>query len=253
MNLEKKTQSLLEREDEKAGKRNLTGRMGLLFTAVAIAMSLFHLYTAGYMVFTAMVQRSIHLCFALVLIFLHFPAGGRSPRTRVSLGDWALIFLSVIACLYITLNWEALSEAVRIAAPNEVDISLGIIATLLVLEATRRTAGLALPIVSLAFILYGFVGPFMPGVLNHPGIPLNQFIGMNYLFSEGLFGMPLGVSATFVIVFIIFGAFLEQSGGGNFSLIWPVRYSERYGAGPPRSPFFPAGSSAPSPGAPWPM
>jgi len=216
MNLEKKTQSLLEREDEKAGKRNLTGRMGLLFTAVAIAMSLFHLYTAGYMVFTAMVQRSIHLCFALVLIFLHFPAGGRSPRTRVSLGDWALIFLSVIACLYITLNWEALSEAVRIAAPNEVDISLGIIATLLVLEATRRTAGLALPIVSLAFILYGFVGPFMPGVLNHPGIPLNQFIGMNYLFSEGLFGMPLGVSATFVIVFIIFGAFLEQSGGGKF-------------------------------------
>jgi TRAP transporter 4TM/12TM fusion protein len=212
----KKAKDILEKEDEKAGKRIPTGKMAPLFTAVALSMSLFHLYTAGYMVFTAMVQRSIHLCFALVLIFFLYPAGARSPRRRVPFLDWALVILSVISCLYITFNWEALSEAVRIAEPTLVDIILGIIATLLVLEATRRTAGMALPIVASAFILYGFVGPYMPGMLNHPGIPLNQFIGMNYLFSEGIFGVPLGVSATFVIVFIIFGGFLEESGGGKF-------------------------------------
>ncbi|MBI5969335.1 MAG: TRAP transporter permease [Deltaproteobacteria bacterium] len=190
--------------------------MAALFALVAVSMSLFHLYTAGYMVFTAMVQRSIHLCFALTLIFLLYPAMARSPRMRVPLTDWALILLSVISCLYITINWEGLSEAVRIAEPTWVDIILGIIATLLVLEATRRTAGIALPLVAIGFILYGFLGPYMPGILNHPGIPLNQFIGMNYLFSEGIFGVPLGVSASFVIIFIIFGGFLEESGGGKF-------------------------------------
>ena len=92
---------------------------------------------------------------------------------------------------------------------------LGMITTLLVLEATRRTAGMAMPLVAIGFILYGFIGPYMPGILNHPGIPLNQFIGMNYLFTEGIFGVPLGVSASFVIIFIIFGAFLEDSGGGK--------------------------------------
>jgi len=213
---EQKAKAILEKEDEQAGKRTLSGRIATLFTLVAISMSLFHLYTSGYMVFTAMVQRSIHLCFALTLIFFLYPALTRSSRSKVSLIDWTLVFLSVVSCLYIAINWEALSEAVRIAEPNEVDIALGIIATLLVLEATRRTAGVALPLVAIGFILYGFVGPYMPGVLNHPGIPLNQFIGMNYLFSEGIFGVPLGVSATFVIVFIIFGGFLEESGGGKF-------------------------------------
>ena len=215
MEIDKKAKAILEREDEKAGKRALSGSMATLLTIVAISMSLFHLYTAGYMVFTAMVQRSIHLCFALALIFLLYPAMAKSPRKKVPLTDWAFILLSVISCLYITMNWEALSEAVRIAEPNELDIILGIIATLLVLEATRRTTGMAMPLVALGFILYGFLGPYLPGMLNHPGIPLNQFIGMNYLFSEGIFGVPLGVSASFVIIFIIFGAFLEESGGGK--------------------------------------
>jgi TRAP transporter 4TM/12TM fusion protein len=216
MVVEKKSRSILEREDEKAGKRTLTGKTATLFTGVAVSMSLFHLYTAGYMVFTAMVQRSIHLAFALVLIFFFYPVGPRSSGKKIPFLDWALILLSLLSCFYITINWEALSEAVRIAEPTRVDMILGIIATLLVLEATRRTAGIALPLVAIAFILYGFVGPYMPGILNHPGIPLNQFIGMNYLFSEGIFGVPLGVSATFVIVFIIFGGFLEESGGGRF-------------------------------------
>ena len=216
MEIDKKAKVILEREDEKAGKRDLKGSIGVLFAIVAMSMSLFHLYTAGYMVFTAMVQRSIHLCFALTLIFLLYPGMAKSPRWKVPLIDWVFILLSVISCLYITINWEALSEAMRIAEPTLVDMALGIIATLLVLEATRRTAGMALPIIAIAFVLYGFLGPYMPGILYHPGIPLNQFIGMNYLFSEGIFGVPLGVSATFVIIFIIFGAFLEVSGGGKF-------------------------------------
>lgn len=216
MKLDKQAQRLVEKEDEKASQRSLSGVSGKLVLIVAVSMSLFHLYTAGYMVFTAMVQRSIHLAFVLALIFLLFPATARSSRKSVPLTDWALIALSTVACLYITVNWEALSEAVRIADPNAVDMVLGVVATLLVLEATRRTAGMALPLVAIGFILFGFIGPYLPGVLNHPGIPLNQFVGMNYLFSEGIFGVPLGVSATFVVIFIIFGGFLEESGGGRF-------------------------------------
>ena len=238
---EEKAKAILAKEDEKAGKRTLSGSMAILLTIVAISMSLFHLYTAGYMVFTAMVQRSIHLCFALTLIFLLYPAMAKSPRGRVPLIDWVFILLSVISCLYITVNWEALSEAVRIAEPTLVDMALGIIATLLVLEATRRTAGMALPIVAIVFVLYGFLGPYMPGILNHPGIPLNQFIGMNYLFSEGIFGVPLGVSATFIIIFIIFGGFLEESGGGKFFIYLACAFFGVVRGGPAKIAIFSSG------------
>ena len=241
MEIDKKAKAILEREDEKAGKRTLSGSMAILLTIVAISMSLFHLYTAGYMVFTAMVQRSIHLCFALTLIFLLYPAMAKSPRGRVPLIDWVFILLSVISCLYISVNWEALSEAVRIAEPTLVDMALGIIATLLVLEATRRTTGMALPIVAIVFVLYGFLGPYMPGILNHPGIPLNQFIGMNYLFSEGIFGVPLGVSATFIIIFIIFGGFLEESGGGKFFIDLACAFFGVVRGGPAKIAIFSSG------------
>jgi len=238
---EEKARAILDKEDEKAGKRKLTGSMAALFALVAISMSLFHLYTAGYMVFTAMVQRSVHLCFALTLIFLYFPASARSPLKRIPFTDWLLIVLSVISCLYITVNWEVLSEAVRIAEPNAVDIALGIVATLLVLEATRRTTGMAMPLVAIGFILYGFLGPYLPGMLNHPGIPLNQFIGMNYLFSEGIFGVPLGVSASFVIVFIIFGAFLEESGGGKLFMDLACALFGSFRGGPAKISIFSSG------------
>jgi TRAP transporter 4TM/12TM fusion protein len=184
-------------------------------TGVAVAMSAFHLYTAGHAVMTAMVQRSVHLAFALVLIFLLYSRSGRAART-VAILDWVLVGLSLVGCLYVTWNWDALSEATRIANPTALDLSFGAVTTLLVLEATRRTAGPALPIVALCFIAYAFLGPWMPGALAHPGIPIDQFIGMNYLFTEGIFGAPLGVSATFVVIFIVFGAFLEESGGGRF-------------------------------------
>ena len=202
--------------DEVIVRRTPTGALAAVVSTVAVSMALFHLYTAGYSVFTAMVQRSVHLAFALVLIFLLYPARATERRGGVSLVDAALAVLSVVGCLYITINWDALSEATRIAAPTRLDVALGIMTTLLVLEATRRTAGIALPLVACGFILYGFAGPYMPGALGHPGIPLDQFIGMNYLFSEGLFGSILGISATFIVVFIIFGAFLEASGGGRF-------------------------------------
>ena len=241
MDIDKKAKGIIDREDEKASHRTLSGWVAKMTTLVAISMSLFHLYTAGYMVFTAMVQRSIHLCFALTLIFLLYPGAGRSSRKKVPLGDWMLILLSVISCLYITINWEALSEAMRIAEPNSVDITLGIITTLLVLEVTRRTAGIALPLVAIGFILYGFVGPYMPGLLNHPGIPLNQFIGMNYLFTEGIFGVPLGVSASFVIIFIIFGGFLEESGGGKFFIDLACAFFGTVRGGPAKIAIFSSG------------
>jgi TRAP transporter 4TM/12TM fusion protein len=216
VNIDHKAQQILRSEDSRTKHRALTGSVARVAAVIAVGMSTFHLFTAGFGVLTASVQRSIHLAFALTLIFLLVPRSARAERVRVPLSDWVLVAVSIVSCLYITMNWEALSEASRIASPNTIDIVLGITATLLVLEATRRTAGIALPLVAITFILYGFAGQYLPGILAHPGIPLDQFVGMNYLFTEGIFGAALGVSATFVVVFIIFGAFLEESGGGKF-------------------------------------
>ena len=232
--------STLEPGDSNFGRRTLRGPSAAGATVVAVAMSAFHLYTAGSEVFTAMVQRSVHLAFALTLIFVLFPQR-RAARAHVPLVDWVLVALAVSSCLYITVNWEALSEAMRIAQPTRLDVGLGMVAVALVLEATRRTAGPALPLVSVAFIVYAFVGPYLPGLLNHPGVSVGRFIGMNYLFTEGIFGVPLGVSATFVIIFIIFGAFLEQSGGGRFFIDLA---SARFGAvrgGPAKIAIFGSG------------
>jgi len=229
MDLEKKTKAVLEREDEKGDKRKLEGSVALLFTILAISMSLFHLYTAGYMAFTAMVQRSIHLCFALTLIFLLYPASSRSPRRKVPLLDWALILFSVISCLYITFNWEALSEAVRIAEPLAVDIFLGIIATLLVLEATRRTAGMALPLVAVAAYAGAAIAGSDPMRTGYTAwrLGLAAFI-VPFMF---IYGPPLLLVGTFLEIFLaaitaLTGvAFLAASIQG-FILV-PLKFPER--------------------------
>jgi len=194
------------------------GFIPILLGLIAIAMSLFHLYTAQFGLLTAMKQRGIHLLFAFFLVFLRGPLGkkakGESRPTISLVIDWALILLSLAVILNLVLGFEEFM--MRGGEPTERDIWMGIILVALILEATRRSLGLALPLISLVFILYAFFGNYIPGIWGHRGVDLSSFSAYQYLTTEGIFGIPLGVSASFIFVFILFGSFLVGSGTGEF-------------------------------------
>ncbi len=190
------------------------GAWRALIAASALGMSLFHLYTAGWGIREAMIQRTIHLAFALFLVFLLYPAGKNAPKDRIPWYDILLSLAGVGVCVYIYTNYHALM--IRAGAPTLSDLLVGSVALFLVLEATRRSVGLALVILASVFFFYAMLGPWMPGPLLHRGFSLSKIVEHLYLTTEGIFGVPLGVSATFVFVFILFGAFLEKTGAGTF-------------------------------------
>src|SRR5690606_8291435 len=141
--------------------------------------------------------RAVHLGIGLCLIFLLYPGVGRWDRRRVPVWDLALAVVSILALGYMVLHFQEV--AYRIVRPTGSDLLWGIVAVLLVLEASRRTTGVVRPLVARAFIVYAFVGPSLPGLWQHRGYNLYRLIGQLYLSQEGLFGVPLGVSASFII------------------------------------------------------
>ncbi len=219
---------------ETASMRRLGGRTAQWVTLIAVGMSLFHLYTAGNIIFQPMVQRPVHLGLALVLTFLLFPWGKRSSPHRVPILDYFLAALSVVVCGYLIVNWTMASDRVTMigATPGFWDLLLGTITILLVLETTRRIIGWALPIVAIAFLLYGMAGHYLPGILGFPKIPVSRIIAVNYIATDGIFGTPLGVSATFVFLFVLFGAFLQKVGGGEFFIDLAYSLFGRFRGGP---------------------
>ncbi|HEY8416893.1 MAG TPA: TRAP transporter fused permease subunit [Limnochordales bacterium] len=225
---EKKVEELIE--EYEGATRQLQGPLRWVVWAIAVAMALFHLWAAlSYM--PAQQLRAVHLTFGLCLVFLLYPGVGRWDRRRVPVWDIALAALAVAAVGYMVLNFQQV--AYRIVRPTDTDIVWGIITTILVLEASRRTTGLVLPLVALAFIAYAFLGPHLPGLLSHRGYSFNRLIGQLYLSTEGIFGVPLGVSATFIILFTIYGAILDASGAGKFfvDLSLALTGGRRSGAG----------------------
>jgi TRAP transporter 4TM/12TM fusion protein len=176
----------------------------------AIFFSLFHLYTAYMGSLMAYKQRSVHLGFAMVLVFLLYPFGKKKPRQRPSVIDLFLAVLSISVVTYGIINIDILTLRGGSATPR--DLFVGGIAILLVLEAGRRSVGLALPILACCFLLYGYFGRSIPGPLNHRGFPVQDIIYQMYLTTDGIFSMAIGVSATFVVLFIIFGSFLARTG-----------------------------------------
>jgi TRAP transporter 4TM/12TM fusion protein len=195
----------------------LSGRKTALFiSGLAVLMALFHLYTSGFGRFPALQQRSIHLAFALILTFFIHPFKKRgNPKASLALN----IFFSIgalLSCGNITfVIYYVLYE--RAGAATSIDIVLGFIMIILVLDMTRRIMGWALPIITLIFIAYGFLGSYIHlPYIGHSGMDISRFISYEYLSTEGLFTVPLGVSATFIAVFVIFAAFLVNSGVGDF-------------------------------------
>jgi len=198
--------------------RQLAGYAGLVVGVVGVVMSLYHVFARLTPAAPdSLALRVITLAFSLTLAFLLFPRkAGASPQ-RIPWSDLALAALSLGCLGYLFVNYEYVTLRMPTAEPlSAADMLVAGVGTLLVLEATRRSIGLALPVVALSFIAYGLLGPWLPGGLAHRGLSLEILLDQTYFTTEGIFGIPIGVAGTYVILFIIFGAFLEKSGAGQF-------------------------------------
>ncbi|HLT57591.1 MAG TPA: TRAP transporter permease [Limnochordales bacterium] len=200
-------------EEYEGATRKLAGPVRRVIWAIAVAMAAFHLWAAVAYI-PAQQLRAVHLGFGLCLIFLLYPGAGRWDRRRLPVWDAALAGVSVLALGYMVLHFQEV--AYRIVRPTDTDLLWGIVTVILVLEASRRTTGIVLPLIALVFIAYAFLGPYLPGLWQHRGYNLPRLIGQLYLSTEGIFGVPLGVSASFIILFTIYGAILDGSGAGKF-------------------------------------
>jgi len=199
-------------EEEEGPSRRLSGKMDLFITAVAVVMSLFHLYAAAGIVMTQ-ILRGIHVMFVLFLTFLVFPSA-KSLKTRIIWIDILLSILGVTVIGYMLFDFE--DFIYRSVVPTFWDQFFGVLLILLVLEATRRTSGWIMPAVVIAFLVYAVIGPELPKPWTHRGYDIGRIVGHMYMTLEGIFGVPIDVSSTFIILFTIYGAFLEFSGAGKF-------------------------------------
>lgn len=199
-------------EEEEGPTRRLGGKMGTAVTALAVIMSLVHLYAAPGVIITQ-VLRGLHVGFVLFLSFLVFPGSKKNPN-RIYWFDYLLAGLGVATIVYMLADFD--NFIYRSVIPNTWDQIFGVILILLILEASRRTSGWIIPAVILGFIVYAFAGPYLPNPWTHRGYDVARLVGHMYMTLEGIFGVPIDVSSTFIILFTIYGAFLEVSGAGKF-------------------------------------
>ena len=216
-----------------SNKRNLTGWQFWVIAGIALAASFFHLYTAAFGLFFAMKQRAIHWMMMGTIVFLLYPFSKKRPRDKIDIWDWALAALLIAGCLNILMNWGAITAREGRAIPS--DIYMGVIMTILVIETTRRTVGWPLPIVALTAISYAVFGRYLPGMLKHPGFPISELAPFMYLRTDGIFGVPLGVSATFIFLFVLFGSVLNVSGAGGFFIDLAMSLTGRSRGGPAKA------------------
>ena len=236
---EEEQQALLEKYDPEAGTRKLTGIIGWIAFLGLLAFSLFQLYTAIFGVFTAQIQRTVHLGFALSLIFLLFPANRKKRqkgKLQIAWYDGILALLSVAVGAYWPLFFNDL--VMSVGRLSTMDFVVGIIAILLVLEATRRAVGLPITIIAVLFLLYGLYGQFMPGFLAHRGLSLERLVQTMFFTTEGILGTPLAVSSTFIFLFLLFGAFLVKTGVGQYFNDLAVSIAGRRIGGPAKVAIF---------------
>lgn len=201
----------------------------LLITMAAAGMSAFILITSIAFPLTAMIQRAAVLLLGLVIIFLLYPRR-KKEGAKTGYLDYLWAFCGLVVNAYVIINFEAM--VARMGDPNVADLVLGGMCMLLVLEATRRSIGLPLPIVTSFFLLYCYFGNYIPGTFGHRGYSLYRIINQMYLTTEGIFGVPLGVVVSIVFLFVLFGSFLEKSGGGNFFINLAVAMAGRAKGGP---------------------
>jgi TRAP transporter 4TM/12TM fusion protein len=199
-------------EQEEGAANRLLGIAGIVVTVIAIAMTLFHLY-AAYDIVPTQPLRYAHVAFVMVLCFLLFPLAAQF-RNRIQPWDVAAAAASVAILVYAIWGGEDFTD--RATLPNQLDVVLGVIFIVLLLEATRRTSGWIMPAVALCFIAYAMFGPYLPPPWTHRGYTFSRLVGHLFITLEGIFGVAVDVSSSLIILFTIYGAFLQHSGAGKF-------------------------------------
>ncbi|MBB5321331.1 TRAP transporter permease [Marinobacter oulmenensis] len=213
-----KVQELLQTE---TGGRALTGPASVILFIVPVCWSLFQIWIASplpfildFGIFNSTEARSIHLAFAVFLAYSAFPMIKGVHADKVPLYDWILALAAAFTASYLYVFYDQLAQ--RPGAPITMDLWVALCGLVLLLEATRRALGLPLTIVAAVFITYSLAGPYMPDVISHKGTSLNKLASHQWLGTEGVFGVALGVSTSFVFLFVLFGALLERAGAGNY-------------------------------------
>ena len=207
-------EEVLQKFDKESDKREMKGFWNIVISAICIIFAVFQLYTATFGILDAHLQRAIHLMFGFLLIFLLYPARRSWSRSKMNPLDVLFAVISAASTLYIVINYHEL--VMRAGMNNETDFIVGVIGTVMVFEAARRVVGWPMITVALVFMLYAFLGPYVPGILAHRGVGVQEMFDHLYFTTEGIFGTPMGVSSTFIYLFILFGAYLETTGLGKF-------------------------------------
>ncbi len=240
-------ESILKKET--GDLRRLLQHERFLVGAIAISWSLFQLSLASFLILDSVAIRAIHLSFAMALIFLNIPIASKPRRilrpfqssNQIPVFDYLLAILGVGVSLYIMLDREGL--AYRAGSPITRDIIIGTFLIILLLEATRRSIGPALPIIALIFTGYSFFGPYMPSVLAFQGVSLTKYLNQIALSTEGIYGIPLGVSATIVFLFVLLGSMLDKAGAGQFFTDLAMALLGKYKGGPAKAAVVSSGLS----------
>ncbi|MBL0319435.1 MAG: TRAP transporter permease [Alphaproteobacteria bacterium] len=203
------------------GGRRPRGLVYMIMMSIAFMWSIFQLWIASpfpydlqLFIIDSTNVRYVHLAFASFLAFLAYPAFKSSPRHYVPVIDWLFAFLAVATILYMFVDFNHLS--LRPGMPNHVDIGVSILGIVFLLEATRRSLGAPLMIFCIAFLIYIFIGPYLPELLSHHSNSLSKLASHQWLSTEGVFGVAIDVSVSFVFVYVLFSAMLERSGAGNY-------------------------------------
>ena len=208
-------------EAEEGVVNRLFGWAGRLVTSIAVAMSLFHLYAAvagawpftDFPIIATQPLRYAHVAFVLMLSFLLFPLSARF-RDRIRWWDIAAGIVGAAILVYAIEGGEEFTD--RATMPTHLDVVLGVVFIILLLEATRRTTGWIVPFVALSFMAYTMAGPYLPPPWTHRGYDISHLVGHLFITLEGIFGIPVDVSSSLIILFTIYGAFLQHSGAGKF-------------------------------------
>lgn len=225
---------LLKKYDPTTDYRHYTGLAAILVSTIAVTLSLFHLYTAGFGILLALKQRAVHLGFIFTLIFLLYPTLKHKKESKLLLTvDMILALGSIAISSYIIFNYETLVR--RAGMYTQFDQFMAILAIIIVLEGTRRALGPELPVISILFLLYAHYGQQMPGMLAHRGYTWSRIASHMYFTTEGIFGIPLGVSATYIFLFLLLGAFAKRTGLGDLFIDLALSLTGRTTGGPAKA------------------